>query len=492
MENSPAWEVFHGAVRGASRVLPRAYAWSMSHGAALAELDPAVEHLAEVCAGLAVLDPADTQVGAIDRIQQLERLKAVCAAAQARETAALEALRHAEEAARGVAKSRRGRGLGAEVGLARGESTARGTRGLRLAGALSTDLSHTMRALTAGTISEEHAHVVAKETSWLSSAHRKQADALIADRLGSLGPRRLAGEVRAHAQRLDQAGAVKRLAHAASERRVTTRPAPENMAYLTVFLPVQQAVAVEACLHRDATTMVGTGETAAPADPTGKPRTRDQIMADLLVERVTGQPTAPAVPAEVQVVMSDTALFGDDHTPAWLSGHGPIPARAAKQWLADPQMQVFLRRVFTRPKDHQLVGLESRARSFPPGLRRMIMLRDDMCRSPFCDRPAQHADHMDAAKDGGDTSYVNASGLCASCNQAKENIGWRHTGDPSQLTVTTPTGHTYSVDTPSILAGQPPDSAPPEVQETPADTDGPDPPEEPDDNPATTGSGPGC
>jgi len=218
---------------------------------------------------------------------------------------------------------------------------------------------------------------------------------------------------------------------------------------------MQQAVAVLASLTRDATTMVGTGDTADPADPTGTPRTKAQIMADLFVERVTGQPNAAAVPAEVSVIMTDAALFGEDTTPAWLAGHGPIPTKMAKQWLSDPDATVYMRRVFTRPRDGQLVGLESRSRLFPAGLRRMILLRDDICRTPWCDAKAQEADHMDAAKDGGRTSYDNASGLCVGCNQRKENNGWRHTGSPNRLNVITPTGHTYTRNSSPLLPGQP-------------------------------------
>src|SRR5699024_4141352 len=127
-------------------------------------------------------------------------------------------------------------------------------------------------------------------------------------------------------------------------------PLPEGMASLQALLPMAQAVGVYAALRRDASTMVGTGETSDPADPNDTPRTRDQIMADLLVERVTGQQTAVPVPAEVQLVMSDAALLGDDDTPARLIGHGPLPAAMVKKWLAQPETSVFLRRVFTRPR----------------------------------------------------------------------------------------------------------------------------------------------
>ncbi len=437
----------------------------MVERAVITAVSPVVEQLTGMRAAIVDMVAAATdQAEAIDRIQELERLKSACAAAQARETAALQRLRLADEAARGVPKARRGRGLGAEIGLARGESATRGQRHLNLAAALTTVLPNTFQALLTGRVAEEHAQVVATETAWLSAGHRREADALIAERLGTVGPRQLAGAVRAHAQRLDQTGALKQLAKAVGQRRVTVRPAPDNMAYLTALLPMQQAVGVYACLRRDATTMVGTGETADPADPSAQPRTRDQIMADLVVERTTGQTSAAAVPAEVQLVMTDGALFGASQTPAWLAGHGPIPAAVVKHWLADPELQVFLRRVFTRPEDHQLVALEARGRSFPPGLRRKILVRDDICRNLWCDNPAEHADHLKPHKKGGSTSYDNGSGLCASCNQTKENTGWRHTGDPTHLRVETPTGHIYRAPTPPLVAGQPPPTHQPQNQ----------------------------
>src|SRR5699024_6357944 len=107
----------------------------------------------------------------------------------------------------------------------------------------------------------------------------------------------------------DQAGALKRLAKAKSQRCVIVRPAAEGMAYLTALLPLQQAVAACASLHRKASTLVSKGDTSNPADPTATPRTQQQIMADLFVERVSGQATAQTVPAEVHPVKTNGALY---------------------------------------------------------------------------------------------------------------------------------------------------------------------------------------
>lgn len=401
---------------------------------------------------LSELAPAGSEAEAVDRLRALEELKATCAAAQTRETAQLKRLRLADEAAQGIATADRGKGLGAEVALARKDSPARGSRHLGLATAVVDEMPHTLAALTEGRIGEEHATVLCKETAWLPVEHRRRVDELMAHRLGEVGAHRLGKEARDHAQQLDQQAAVEHLERAQRERRVSVRPAPGNMAYLTALLPMPQAVAVYAGLHRDAATIVGTEDTTDPQDPAGQPRTRDQIAADLLVQRATGQATAAAVPAEVNLVMSDAALFGADDTPTWLTGHGPIPAATARHWLADPQAEIFMRRVFTRPDTGQLVAMESRGRTFPPALRRMVILRDDTCRTPYCDAPIRDLDHATPHRDGGPTSWQNASGLCAACNQTKENRGWSHHASSEQLTVTTPTGHRHTVETPPLLA----------------------------------------
>src|SRR5699024_8241673 len=110
----------------------------------------------------------------------------------------------------------------------------------------------------------------------------------------------------------------------------------------------------------------------------------------------------------------------------------------------------------TDPKGHQIMGLESRSRAFPEGLRRMILVRDDRCRNPYCEAVIQDADHMTPRRQGGATTWVNASGLCAACNQTKENRGWKHEGDTTSVTVPTPTGHQYTKTAGSILPGSTP------------------------------------
>ncbi|MDN6499690.1 MAG: 13E12 repeat family protein, partial [Yaniella sp.] len=166
--------------------------------------------MVQVRAMLGMLDPSDSSAQCIDRLQTLARLKARIAALEAEEIADLEQYRHEEEAARGVPKSRRGHGLAAEIGLARGQSPARGSKCLQVARTLVQDMPKTLDALALGQLDEERAQAVVKEVSWLTPEHRTAVDALIAGQFEGLGPRKLAGKVRAHAERLDQHGALER------------------------------------------------------------------------------------------------------------------------------------------------------------------------------------------------------------------------------------------------------------------------------------------
>jgi len=70
---------------------------------------------------------------------------------------------------------------------------------------------------------------------------------------------------------------------------------------------------------------------AASAHAAGDDRSKGQVMADTLVERVTGQTFAAAVPLEIGLIMTDAALLGRSETPAQLPGYGPIPAALARQ-----------------------------------------------------------------------------------------------------------------------------------------------------------------
>ncbi len=393
---------------------------------------------------LASLPPAGSQAENIDRIHYIEQAKRALSAAQARATHDFVQQRQAQETDDRIPTSMQLKGIEAEIGLARGESPFIGTALTHTATALCTVLPNTLAALTAGRLSEYHARIVAEQTNHLSDAHRREIDATIMHRLGRASSSQLRKLIQGHAYRLDREAAEQRAAQNTRRRRVGLDPAADGMVCVTADLPTHQGLAVMDALTKLTNQRLASGE-AVDAD--GEPLGREQVMADVFVELLTGQTTANGVTAEVIVIMHDTTVLGNDDLPAWALGHGPLPTGMVKHWLADPAAAKFFRRMYTRPVDGQLVALESSRRRFPEGLAKMLAIRDDTCATPWCNSPVQDTDHRRPWAQGGSTSWDNGTGLCKRCNQRKENRGWAYTGTPDHLTVTTPTGHHYTVGT---------------------------------------------
>ncbi|WP_374152992.1 DUF222 domain-containing protein [Pseudarthrobacter sp. WHRI 8279] len=400
----------------------------------------------------------------IDQLRELEDLKSLAAAKQARIAVAFDAEQRREQAAADVPAKEQGSGVAAQVALARRESPARGGRLLGLAKALGTEMPHTLAALDSGQLNEWRATLVVKETACLSAEDRCAVDEELAADTGTLsgcGDRGIIAAVRTAAYRRDPGSVAKRASHAVNDRAVSLRPAPDTMARLTALLPVAQGVAAYAALTRHADKLRSSGDE----------RSRGAIMADQLVENVTGTPGGVAG-LEVQLVMTDRALFQGDSERARLAGYGTVPAHWARQTvLGQPErpgtgpadsalteaaaaagvrgssdFDVWLRRLYTAPGTGELLAMDSKARLFPPGLRRFLQIRDDTCRTPYCDAPIRHHDHITPWHQDGPTTSTNGQGLCEACNHTKETPGFsarpvpgpRHT-----VELQTPTGHTY-------------------------------------------------
>lgn len=403
---------------------------------------PTLEELRDALERLAAHDGADLDEAAlVEHLTAMEQLKSALAAAQARVTATFAVKRAAREEAAGVPADQRCRGLAAEVALARHESPVRGARSLGLAKALVHEMPHTLAALIRGEISEWRATLVVRETATLSRADRAQVDRELEGKLAGLGDRRVAERARAIGYRLDPASALRRVRGANADRHVGIRPAPDTMAYLTGFLPVAQGVACHAALQGQADTLRAAGD----------PRSRGQIMADTLVERITGQARAAGTPVAVSMIVTDQTLLGGGQQAGRIEGYGPVPASVVRRLTRDAD-RAWLRRLFTSPTDGSLVAMDSRARLFDGQLRRFVILRDQTCRTPWCDAPIRHVDHVDRADDGGETSADNGQGLCEACNYAKELRGWqarRVPGGRHPVEIGTPTGHTHRSRAPS-------------------------------------------
>ncbi|BCW67665.1 HNH endonuclease [Arthrobacter sp. NicSoilB4] len=434
--------------------------------------------VAEVARAMAAVRPARDSAGLISQLRELEDLKSVAAASQARIAVELDLRQRREQSDDGMPAADLGTGVAAQIALARRESPAKGSRLLGLAKALVTEMPHTLAALETGQVNEWRATLLVRETACLSPEDRAAVDEELAPDTGTFdgaGDRRIIAAARAAAYRRDPRTVTQRASHAATERHVSLRPAPDTMCYLTALLPVSAGVAMHAALTRHADTLRSAGD----------PRNRGQLMADALVERTTGTPGG-ITGIEIQLVLTDRTLLHGDSEPARLPGYGIVPAGWARQLLtgagnpaeasggskgsdtgADTAsrqaLNVWLRRLYTAPGTGELTAMDSRARIFPPGLRRFIQVRDNTCRTPYCDAPIRHLDHIIPWHHGGQTTHTNGAGLCEACNHIKETPGWTVRPGPGPrhaIEVTTPTGHSYRSTAPplpgTMLAGPPP------------------------------------
>jgi hypothetical protein len=338
-----------------------------------------------------------------------------------------------------------------------------------LAKVVVSELPSTWEAWRAGRITEWRATLVARETACLTREDRLAVDAQVCgdlDKVVAMGDRELVLACQQTAYRLDPEFFVTRRRRAESDRTITLRPAPDAMVWLTALLPARDGMAAHAALSR----------AADSARAMGDPRSRGQVMADALVTSVvdaavrvpdaqaTGETCSDAVaPAagvgvSLGLVMTDAALFGSSDEPAHMEGYGPVPAELARELVAracDRDERIWLRRLYTHPTSGELVAMESRARLFRGSLARFIHLRDQICRTPWCDAPIRHTDHLRGASSGGDTDAVNGQGLCEACNYAKQAAGWRARPSPAggrhAVETATPTGHTYRSVPPALV-----------------------------------------
>ena len=335
-------------------------------------------------------------------------------------------------------------------------------------------LPSTLDALSAGRLSYAHASILAEE-SWslpvVTTAEVQAADPTLATDAAQTLARELTTQVvaefeattlpvaetatasrfrhrvRQARERMHPATIETRNAAKVADRHVRLEPARDGMAWLSAYLPAEDAYAAYGRLTDIAHTLSGDGE-----DRT-LPQRRADIFRDLLFDGVVTavNPTTGAgievgrgIRATVHVTVPVLRLAGHDTIQRCeLEGYGPISDTAAMKLLGTA---TSLKRLLTHPETGAVLSVGRDSYAIPKDLRTWLRVRDGTCRFPGCGRTAatSEIDHTLDWQHGGDTSHDNLAHLCQTHHQLKHHTRWRvHHAGGGTLDWTAPSGHTY-------------------------------------------------
>ncbi|MFC8523554.1 DUF222 domain-containing protein [Pseudarthrobacter sp. NPDC057230] len=350
--------------------------------------------------------------------------------------------------------------------------------------ALTVSLPRTLEALQSGTLSWQHAIVLADETASLDAAgaaaleahflppDTPDPDALPPARgcpVGELPAHRFRVKARTWRERHHAESMEKRHARGVAERRVEFRPDRDGMAWLGAYLPADQAMAGWNRLTAAARGLQG------PAED----RTMPQLRADSFTAAILGSGNtrggstsltsasatagvvaaagpgagtsgsgtsaasgtghqSPSVRAEVLVTVPVFALMGLTDEPAMLDGYGPVPASMARRLVADGAGSFY--RVLVDPRDGAPLEIGRKSYRVPRAMRAWLRMRDGKCPFPGCSNNSldTEADHLLAWHHGGTTGISNLGQPCPKHHRLRHTTAWK----PTPATTNEPPGWT--------------------------------------------------
>lgn len=318
-----------------------------------------------------------------------------------------------------------------EVSMASRVAPASASHRVRTARRLVHDMPETLDALAHAVIDPEKARAISRSAAPLEPEQRQLVDHALGQRMPDLAGasrEQVCREVEALTQAIDPDGKERRHQQARQERGVTYRHKPHGMGSLTITM-----TALDAALARKRLTLEGE-RLRASGDRRGHSAIMSDAAADALIGRHGGIEPASF---DVGVIITDRALLDPEGTdPAVIEGYGTVPPEQLRSQLRQalrepapgqedtygpdgPAIRAALRRLYTHPTSGELVATESRSRTFPAGLAKMIRWRSVTCAGPYCNAQIRQSDHIKPHSQGGPTSLSNGNGLCARCN-AKE------------------------------------------------------------------------
>jgi hypothetical protein len=292
---------------------------------------------------------------------------------------------------------------------------------------LTTALPLTLAALQAGNISWQHARVMVDEAANLDragaaalEAHFLDPDAANPARrcpAGELIPSRFRAKARSWRERHHPLSIEKRHTNSVKDRRLEYTPDRDGMAWLSAYLPADQAAGIWDRTTTAARAMQGPDET----------RTLTQLRADTAANWLLGgKTTEESSPrAQVLVTVPVFSLRGLTDEPAVLDGYGPIPASMARKLVADGADSFH--RVLTDPRDGAPLEIGRTSYRVPKAMRQWLRLRDGKCPFPGCNNHSldNEADHLLAWHKGGTTGITNLGQPCPKHHRLKHTTRWK-------------------------------------------------------------------
>ncbi|MGK3647905.1 DUF222 domain-containing protein [Pseudarthrobacter enclensis] len=393
-------------------------------------------------------------------LEVLARVEAAVAAVKVRLVAAYAAASESLEGPAGNAyeASAREKCLVAEVAgvLTVGEGAASNLLGE--AHALATSLPLALDALQAGTISWQHARVLADETSGLVPARVAALEAHFFDpdapnpargaAPGELVPSRFRRKVRAWRERQYPDSLEVRHALAVADRRMEYRPEADGMARISLVLPGGTACAIWNKATAIARGLQGPEEA----------RTMPQLRADAGANLLLGETGAdlgklPSPKADVMVTVPVFSLLGATDEPGEVDGFGPVPASVARTLVGEGAGSLY--RLLVDPRDGAPLEIGRTSYRLPESLKRWLRLRDGTCTFPGCSNHTadNENDHLTAWEHGGATGVSNLGQVCPKHHRLKHQSRWTPTpaskDEPPGWT--SPTGRHYPAEQPDRI-----------------------------------------
>ncbi|WP_087874135.1 HNH endonuclease signature motif containing protein [Arthrobacter globiformis] len=326
---------------------------------------------------------------------------------------------------------------------------------------LATERPLTLAALQLGRISWQHARIMCDETEGLSpeaaaafEAHFLDPDAPNAARgcfAGELAPGRFRAKARSWRERHHPDSIETRHSRSVKDRRLEYSPDRDGMAWISAFLPADQAAGIWNRTTAIARGLQGPNETrtlsqlradvfstsllrptptangAATGSGAGGSFPRGSFPGDSVPagEMTAGDVPSPQAQAQVLVTVPVFSLLGQTEEPATLDGYGPIPASMARRLVADGATSFF--RVLTDPRDGAPLEIGRTSYRLTKPMRQWLRLRDAKCTFPNCTNHSldNDADHILAWADGGGTGVTNLGQPCPKHHRLKHATAWR-------------------------------------------------------------------